>query len=38
MDKRKVSGEPVSNLSNIPEVIDPGVTIPIYEDDLSLGS
>lgn len=22
------------NLSNIPEVIDPGITIPIYEEDI----
>ena len=38
MDKRKLSGDAISGLSNIPEVIDPGVTIPIYEDDFTLSS
>lgn len=36
MEKRKASGDSMSGLSNIPEVIDPGVTIPIYEDDFTL--
>lgn len=30
--------KPDANLSNIPEVIDPGITIPIFEDEMGPGS
>ncbi|CDO94360.1 unnamed protein product [Kluyveromyces dobzhanskii CBS 2104] len=38
MDTRKTSGDSMSGLSNIPEIIDPGVTIPIYEEDFALSN
>lgn len=37
-ENRQPTGGPGSNLTNIPEMIDPGVTIPIYEEELSLNN
>lgn len=33
MDKKQENTDNVVTLTNIPEVIDPGITIPIYEED-----